>query len=52
MSIELSSDIAVTHSDSDSSLPTVLTVPTSYGQKQREMLEKCAEKAGFEVLQV
>ncbi|TRY61769.1 hypothetical protein TCAL_12267 [Tigriopus californicus] len=45
-------DIALTHVTSEDEVKTVLTVPWDYTPEQRETVKMCAEKAGFQVLQI
>ena len=44
-------DIAETHA-ADEELRTVLTVPLEFNQEQRNIISACAEKAGFNVVQI
>ena len=44
-------DIALTQADDDE-LKAVLTVPLNFTQEQRELVNACAEKAGFHTVQL
>lgn len=47
------SEIAVSHASEDAgSTSTVITVPLEFSLEQRELVAKCASKAGFKVAQV